>query len=99
MIPPDYDAKKAAASLYGWHINGYASEPRNQEETISLYRWEDANGIVIAPPPIIVRADGGQFFDTSSGQHQVFCRLPYYDSPEVWLLLLRVEELRKRRTR
>lgn len=98
MMPPDYDGKKAAAELYGWDLCGWASEPAN-DEMILLSRWEDSNGLVIPPPPLIVKADGRRFFDTSNGQHQEFCRLPFHDTPEMWLLLLRVEELRKRRRR
>jgi hypothetical protein len=98
MIPPDYDGKKAAAELYGWRMCGYAADPE-PNDTILLSRWEDKSGCVIEDPPIIVKADGGRFYDTANGQHQVFCRMPYYDPPEIWLLLLRVEELRKRRSR
>lgn len=93
---PDYDAKKAAAALYGWFLCGWPSEA-TPTDMVLLARWEDKNGKIIDPPPVIVKADGRRFFDTSDGQHEVFCRLPYFDTPEVWLLLLRVEELRKLR--
>lgn len=33
------------------------------------------------------------------GINEEFCRMPHYDSPAIWLLLLRVEELRKLRAR
>lgn len=93
---PYYVGKKNAAELYGWELCGYAAEPK-ENDTVLLSRWEDKNGNVIPPPPVIVRADGRTFYDADQGQHQVFCRLPYYDTPEIWLLLLRIEELRKRR--
>lgn len=92
---PDYDAKKAAAELYGWFLVGWPSEA-TPVDMVLLARWEDKDGKIIDPPPLIVKANGN-FYDTRNGQHEVFCRMPYFDTPEVWLLLLRVEELRKLR--
>jgi hypothetical protein len=91
---PDYEGKKAAAALFGWELSGWAVQPK-VDDTVSLCRWEDKNDCPIAPPPTILRADGRTFYDTADGQHQVFIRLPFFDAPEVWLLLLRADALRR----
>lgn len=93
---PDYEAKKAAAELYGWELCGWDGEPK-KESSVLLSRWEDKFGHPCPPPPLITRADGRMFYDCLDGEHQAFARMPHYDSPEIWLLLLRVEELRKHR--
>lgn len=90
----DYDGKKAAAALYGWEICGYSAEI-TAGTTVLLTRWEDKNDMVIEPPPIILKPDGREFFDTRDGQHQVFLRVPFHDTAEMWLLLLRLDELRR----
>lgn len=95
---PDYDGKKAAAELFSWNLCGWRADPRPVDETVLLSRWEDKNGNPIPAPPTEVRKCGGTFYVCKDGEHQAFLRLPYYDTGEVWLLLLRIEELRKRRT-
>lgn len=91
---PDYEGKKAAAALYGWELCGWAVKPK-KDETVLLSRWEDKDGMLIAPPSTILKPDGRTFYDTADGQLQVFLHLPYFDPPEIWLRLLWIDAYRR----